>query len=48
MSSLKVSENFTPRGIEESRNVNLTFLGDRGRQNIFLGVLREFWGMRHI
>ena len=25
------SENFTPRGIEESRNGDLAFLGDRGR-----------------
>ena len=38
------SENFTPRGIEESRNGNLTYLGDRGRQIIFLGVLEEFRG----
>ena len=38
------SENFTPRGIEESRNSNLPFLGDRGRQNPFLGVLGEFRG----
>ena len=38
------SENFTPRGIEESRNGNLTFLGDRGRQNLFLGILEEFRG----
>ena len=25
------SEDFIPRGIEESRNCNLSFLGDRGR-----------------
>ena len=38
------SENFNPRGIEESRNGNLTFFEDRGRQNLFLRVLGEFWG----
>ena len=38
------SDNFTPRGIEESRNGNLTFFEDRGRQNLFLGVLGEFRG----
>ena len=36
------SENFIPRGIEELRNGKFTFLGDRGRWNIFLGVLGEF------
>ena len=35
------SENFTPRGIEEWQ---LTFLGDRRRQNLFLVVLDEFRG----
>ena len=30
--------------LEESRNGNLTFLGDRVRQNLFLGVLGEFRG----
>ena len=39
------SENFTLRGIEESRNGNLTFFEDRGRQSLFLGVLREFRGV---
>ena len=39
------SENFIPRGIEESRNDKFTFLGDRGTWNLFLGVLREFRGM---
>ena len=39
------SENLTPRGIEESRNGKFTFLGDRGRWNLFLGVLGEFRGM---
>ena len=36
------SENFIPRGIEESRNSKITFLGDRGIWNLFLGVLGEF------
>ena len=36
------SENFIPRGIEESRNGKFTFLGDRGIWNLFLGVLGEF------
>jgi hypothetical protein len=30
--------------LEESRNGNSTFLGDRGRQNLILGVLGEFRG----
>ena len=29
---------FIPRGFEESGNGNFTFLGDRGRWNLFLGV----------
>ena len=41
------SENFTPRGIEESRNGNLTFFEDRGRQTLFLGVLEEFRGPKY-
>ena len=36
------SENFIPRGIEESRNSKITFLGDRGIWYLFLGVLGEF------
>ena len=31
--------------LEESRNGNLPFLEDRGRKNLFLGVLGEFRGM---
>ena len=31
--------------LEESRNGNSTFLGDRGRQNLILGVLGEFRGV---
>ena len=38
------SENFIPRGIEESRNDKFTFLGDRGICYLFLGVLGEFRG----
>ena len=41
------SENFIPRGIEESRNDKFTFLGDRGIWNLFLGVLGEFRGMSY-
>ena len=36
------SENSIPRGIEESRNGKSTFLGDRGRWYLFLGVLGNF------
>ena len=39
------SENFIPRGIEESRNSKIAFLGDRGIWNLFLGVLGNFQGM---
>ena len=39
------SENFILRGIEESRNGKFTFLGDRGRRGLVLGVLGEFRGM---
>ena len=41
------SENFIPRGIEESRNDKFTFLGDRGICYLFLGVLGEFRGMSY-
>ena len=41
------SENFIPRGIEESRNNKFTFLGDRGICYLFLGVLGEFRGMSY-
>ena len=41
------SENFIPRGIEESRNGKFTFLGDRGIWNLFLGVLGEFRGISY-
>ena len=41
------SENFTPQEIGESKNGDLTFLGDRGRSNLFLGVLGEFRGMSY-
>ena len=41
------SENFIPRGVEESRNDKFTFLGDRGICNLFLGVLGEFRGMSY-
>ena len=41
------SENFIPRGIEESRNDKFTFLGDRGISNLFLGFLEEFRGLSY-
>ena len=41
------SENFIPRGIEESRNDKFIFLGDRGIWNLFLGVLGEFRGLSY-
>ena len=33
--------------LEESRNGNLTFFEDRGRQTLFLGVLEEFRGPKY-
>ena len=42
------SENSTPRGIEESRKGKIPFLEDRGRQNLFLGVLEEFRGIIYL
>ena len=33
---------FNPSGLEKLGNSNFTFLGDQGRQDLFLRVLREF------
>ena len=41
------SENFLPRGIQESRNDKFTFLGDQGICYLFLGVHGKFRGISY-